>query len=334
MGAGSRERYPPAHRKVPLPAPCSLPRTASPGANRDPDLHPEHVLPRLALQPQQARVEVPDHRATREIAPQPAVQCLSDAAVRALGVEAGEQEADLAVDPSPTRPHPGLVARREQDGGGPAARVGATADDLQGGEIDLEPDAARWLLGVAPEADAHEGAAGPERPGHGDEIARRGAERAGGELTRARTAERDRDVGARLERLDLALRHLEKPALDDRRRVLARVDTDAQPEAERDLARRRDGVRAGKEQAQRRRLGDAREPELRGGEGRDAARADGVVVGVERVQGEPAHAAVGAQVAVASDREPALAVITSDQGDGATVSREAVARPRQVLERD
>src|SRR3989449_3291544 len=297
MGAGSKERYPAAHRRVPLPAPCSLPRATNPEADRAPDLHAEHVLPRLALQPQQAGVEVPGHRTTREIAPQPAVQPLSDTAVRALGVEAGEQEADLAVHPSPARPHPGLVARREQDGGGPAARVGATADDLHGGEIDLEPDAARWLLGVAPEADAHEGTAGPERPGQGDEIARGRAERAGGELTGARTAERDRDVGARLERLDLALRHLQEPALDDRRRVLARVDTDAEPEGERDLARRRDGVRAGQEQTQRRRLGDARQPELRGGERRDAARADGVVVGVERVQGEPAHAAGGAQIA-------------------------------------
>src|SRR5438445_5357083 len=78
MGAGSRERYPPAHGKVPLPAPCSLPRAANPGADRAPDLHAEHVLPRLALQPQQAGVEVPGHRATREIAPQPAVQPLSD----------------------------------------------------------------------------------------------------------------------------------------------------------------------------------------------------------------------------------------------------------------
>src|SRR3989442_10265592 len=180
MGAGSRERYPPAHRKVPLPAPCSLPRTASPGADRDPDLHAEHVLPRLALQPQQTGVDVPDRRAAREVAPQPAVQPLSDAAVRALGVKAGEQEADLAVDPSPTRPDPGLVARREEDGGGPAARVGATADDLHGGEIDLEPDAARSLLRVAPEADAHEGAAGPERPGQGRDIARCRAERGGG----------------------------------------------------------------------------------------------------------------------------------------------------------
>src|SRR3989449_2752193 len=333
MGAGSREQGAVPSDASQSPAPCSLPRAANPGADRAPDLHAEHVLPRLALQPQQAGVEVPGHRATREIAPQPAVQPLSDAAVRALGVEAREQEADLAVHPSPARPHPGLVARREQDGGGPAARVGATADDLHGGEIDLEPDAARWLLGVAPEADAHEGTAGPERPGQGDEIARGRAERAGGELTRARTPERDREVGARLERLDLALRHLEKPALDDRRRVLARVDTDAQPEGERDLARRRDGVRAGKEQTQRRRLGDARQPELRGGEGGDAARADGVVVRVERVQGEPAHAAVGTQVAVANDREPALAVITGDQGDGATVSREARAPPRQGPER-
>src|SRR2546425_3098736 len=234
MGAGSRERYPPAHRKVPLPAPRSLPRAANPGADRAPDLHPEHVLPRLALQPQQAGVDVPDRRATREVAPQPAVQPLSDAAIRALGVKAGEQEPDLAVHPSPTRPDPGLVARREEDGGGPAARVGATADDLHGREVDLEPHAARWLPGVASEAHAHEWAAGPERPGQGDEVARRRAERAGGELTRARSPERDRDVGARLERLDLALRHLEEPALDDRRRLLARRDTDAQPEAARD----------------------------------------------------------------------------------------------------
>src|SRR3989442_15939099 len=109
QGAGSRERYPPADRKAPLPAPRSLPRAANPGADRAPDLHAEPILPRLALQPQQARVEVPDHRATREVAPQPAVQAVSDAAVRALGVEAGEQEADLAVDPSPARPDPGLV---------------------------------------------------------------------------------------------------------------------------------------------------------------------------------------------------------------------------------
>src|SRR5256712_14180649 len=142
MGAGSKERYPPAHRKVPLPAPCSLPRAANPGADRAPDLHPEHVLPRLALQPQQPRVEVPDHRATREIAPQPAVQALSDAAVRALGVEAGDQEADLAAYPSPTWPDTGLVARREQDGGGPAAPVGATADDLHWAEIGIPPDTA------------------------------------------------------------------------------------------------------------------------------------------------------------------------------------------------
>src|SRR5207245_10589784 len=117
----------------------------------------------------------------------------------------------------------------------------------------LGPAAARWLLGVAPEADAHEGAAGPERPGQGDEIARRRAERAGGELTGARTAERDRDVSARLERLDLALRHLQEPALDDRRRVLARVDTDAEAEGERDLARPRDGVPAGQRRTRQRR---------------------------------------------------------------------------------
>src|SRR5256712_8478979 len=143
MGAGSKERYPAAHRRVPLAAPCSLPRATNPGADRAPDLHAEHVLPRLALQPQQAGVEVPDRRATREVAPQPAVQPLRDAAVRALGVEAGEQKAHLAVDPPPGRPDPGFVARREQDGGGPAPRVGATARDLPGREVDLEPHAAR-----------------------------------------------------------------------------------------------------------------------------------------------------------------------------------------------
>src|SRR5207244_7958395 len=95
-----------------------------------PELHAEHIFPRLPLQPQQAGVDVPDRRPTREVAPQPAVQPLSDAAVRALGVKAGEQEADLAVDPSPTRPYSGVVARREEDGGGRAARGGATADVL------------------------------------------------------------------------------------------------------------------------------------------------------------------------------------------------------------
>src|SRR3989442_13781099 len=109
-------------------------------------LHAEHVLPRLALEPQQAGVEVPGHGATREIAPQPAVQPLSDTAVRALGVEAGEQEADLAVHPSPAGPDAGLVARRERAGGGPAARVRATARDLLRGGIDVEPEAALWLL--------------------------------------------------------------------------------------------------------------------------------------------------------------------------------------------
>src|SRR3989475_11846893 len=143
MGAGSREQGAVPSDASQSPAPCSLPRAANPGADRDPDLHAEHVLPRLALQPQQAGVDVPDRRATREVAPQPAVQPLSDAAVRALGVKAGEQEPDLAIDPSPTRPDPALVARREEDGGGPAARVGATADDLHGREVDLEPHAAR-----------------------------------------------------------------------------------------------------------------------------------------------------------------------------------------------
>src|SRR6267154_808329 len=91
-------------------------RTPDSRAQTDSDLHPEDVLAGVALQPQQPPIDVPHQRPAVEIRPYSAVGPLRDAPVRALGVDADQQEARLGVQPSPRRTNGGLVARSEENG--------------------------------------------------------------------------------------------------------------------------------------------------------------------------------------------------------------------------
>src|SRR5207237_1277159 len=113
----------------------------------------------VALQPQEPPVDVPHQRTAIKIRPQPAVCPLGNAAVRALGIDAREQEARLPIESSPGRPHRAFVPGGEEDGVFLASGGWASGRDFQGGEVDLAaarptftrtpmPNAsASWLLG-------------------------------------------------------------------------------------------------------------------------------------------------------------------------------------------
>src|SRR2546428_10918009 len=135
-------------------------------------LHPEHVLPGVALQPQQARVQVPHESAPVQIDPESAMRPLGDAAVGALGIDACEEKAELPVHPPPYGTHRRLIARGEEYGVLVAARRGTATGDAEGGQVDLDRDGAR-LLGVAPESRPDERSAPVQRAGDWNQKARR-----------------------------------------------------------------------------------------------------------------------------------------------------------------
>src|SRR5437867_7329014 len=183
--------------------------TAQPRAHRDPHLHPKHVLPGVALQPQQARVQVPHEPAAVEIDPQSAMRPLGDAAVGALRIDTGEEEAELPVHPPPCRTHRRLVARGEEYGVLVAARRGTPTGDPEGGQVDLDRDGAR-LLGVAPESRPDERSAPVQRAGDWNQKARRRTDGTVKEFPFAHTAECNGRTRHGLEGLDLTSRDLEE----------------------------------------------------------------------------------------------------------------------------
>src|SRR5438876_11123510 len=89
---------------------------SNPRADRDPDLHPEHVLPIAPLEPQEPGVQVPHHPSPEEVHADAPVSALGKAAVWALRVDPREQEALLPVQSPPGWARRRFVTGREQDG--------------------------------------------------------------------------------------------------------------------------------------------------------------------------------------------------------------------------
>src|SRR5881394_2296946 len=130
-------------------------------------LYHERILTRVALQPEQPGVHVPHQGgAAEDVRAETALRTLGDAAVGACRREPGEQDAQLAIDPTPRGVQGRLVPRSEEN------RVGRTVaraplSDAQGRIVDLQAE--RSLLRVAAEPDAKGGRASFEWPTHGDQ---------------------------------------------------------------------------------------------------------------------------------------------------------------------
>src|SRR5437773_10325355 len=138
----------------PLPTSTDLYRPQS-RAHTRPNLHAEHVLPGVALQPQQAGVRVPRDGAARQVGSEPAVRALGHTAFRAFGVEAREQQTCFGVPPPPPRAGGRLVAGREENGIWLAARCAVAGGDLGWRVVDLQAHGAA-VFGVAPEPGANQ----------------------------------------------------------------------------------------------------------------------------------------------------------------------------------
>src|SRR2546430_2623704 len=227
-----------------LPRPPPDPRTHAPT-----HLHREHVLAGVALQPQKPPVDVPRQRPAIKIRPQPAVRPLRDPPVGALGVDAAQQEAQLTVHPSPRGAHRVFVARSEENGVLLASRRRASGRDFQGSKVDLELEGARPFR-LTPEPCADERRTGAQLPRDREQEARRRPHGSFEELALADRAERDGGGGHGFERLDVAPRHLEEPSGDGRHPSVAHIHAYAEPEGERELARRGHGVPAGDERSE------------------------------------------------------------------------------------
>src|SRR5579885_2159007 len=295
------------------------------GRQAEAQFHGEHVLAGRAPQPDEAGIRVPERSAYGEIHPYPAVRPFRHSAVRPLGVHPYEQQPGFGVEPSPGRTHGRLVSGREPDGIGPTSRRGAAPRDRERHPGKLEAHRAAFV-GVAAEARADEWAPRAQRPRQQHQRAHRRPDRPGREFPPAHGAERRRRADPNLEGLNRAPRHLKKPPFERGDRDLGEGGPKPQPEAERELARGGERVPT-QQRAQPGRFGDPREAQRRGGERRDAARADRVVVGIEAEQGEAPGAPVGREIGIARAGEPRFAVVAREQRNRGPESAERMGLP-------
>src|SRR5574341_117185 len=187
---------------------CLPPRMSEPGTDPGAQLERERVVAGAAPQPEQAGIHGPHGPALEHVRPDTGVQSLRGAAIGALRGNAGDQQPDCSIEPTPWRAEARLVAWREQDRDRPA--VGRAARrDLERSVIDLQPRGSRFLR-VAAKAYAHGRATGRQRPGKRDPRADDRAERARQQLGLAPRSEGDRDVATHLESLNEAVRRSEE----------------------------------------------------------------------------------------------------------------------------
>src|SRR6266480_3549744 len=144
----------------------------------------------------------------------------------------------------------------------------------------------------------------------GEEETDGGAEGAGEQLRLTRAAERERHTRTALQRMNLAVRYLEKATFDECRGLRAQVQSNPESKAKPDFATRL------------RRGADPQEPDVlirhagesdRGRrEWRDALRSDGIVVRLDAEEGHVADAAVVREVAITRDRGADLSVVAGE----------------------
>src|SRR6266480_4043832 len=264
---------------------------------------------RTALQPEHPRVQVPHgEMSMTDVSPEPAVRTLRYAAIVAEARKAGQEETEVEIEPAPGRVEGRLVRRGEQDGVRLAA-ARAAGRHAEWHVVDLQAQGT-GLLGIAPEPHAQRRTTRLEGSAQRDEESDGGAEGAGEQLRLTRAAERERHTRTALQRMNLAVRYLEKAPFDECRGLRAQVQSNPESKAKPDFATRL------------RRGADPQEPDVlirhagesdRGRrEWRDALRSDGIVVRLDAEEGHVADAAVVREVAITRDRGADLSVVAGE----------------------